>query len=129
MMYLVDSTAYIDWIRAGRNPIRILGPWIRAGSLVGCGIVRVEVLRGIVAEPVRQEMKLLFGHIPDVPCTPDVFDEAADLAWSLDREGRVLPLTDVIIAVCARRAQATLVTRDKHYRQIPDVKTIPDLPG
>ena len=129
MTYLVDTTAYIDWMKAGRNPIRILGPWIRAGALAGCGIVRAEVLRGIRSEPVRQEMASLFAHIPDVPLMADSWTEIANLAWQLDRTGNVLPLTDVAIAVCARRAQATVVTRDKHFRSIPDLKILAELPG
>ena len=49
MTYLVDSTVYIDWMRAGLNPVRMLAPWLRSGALAGCGIVRAEVLRGMVA--------------------------------------------------------------------------------
>ena len=129
MTYLVDSTAYIDWMRSGRNPVRILGPWIRAGALVGCGIIRAEVLRGICSETARQEMEALFAYIPDVPLTPERWNEVAELAWELDRAGHVLPLTDVTIAVCAQSVHATIITRDKHFHSIPGLKMLADLPG
>ena len=129
MTYLVDSTVYIDWMRKRRNPIRILGPWLRAGALVGCGIVRVEVLRGMVSIPARNEMELLFEHVLEVTFSASVWDEIALLAWELDRAGHVLPLTDVAIAVCARRSHATVVTRDGHFQKIPHVKIADDLPG
>jgi len=128
MNYLVDSTVLIDWMHGGRNPIRLLAPWLRQGALVGCGIVRAEVLRGLVSQPAKHEMELLFGHIPEVPFTADLWRETADLAWDLDRAGNVLPLTDLAIAVCARRARATLVTHDQHFHQIPDLLLLRELP-
>jgi predicted nucleic acid-binding protein len=129
MTYLVDSTVFISWMRSGRNPIRILAPWLRTAALVGCGIVRAEVLRGMVAVPARREMTLLFDHIPDVPMTADGWSEVAELAWELDRGGQVLPLTDIAIAICARRAHATLVTQDRHFQTLPGIALLPDLPN
>ncbi len=128
MTYLVDSTAFIDWMRKGRNPIRILGPWIRAGALVGCGMVRAEVLRGMISPPARREMELLFEHIPDVPFSAKLWDEIANLAWELDRAGDVLPLTDIAIAVCARQVHATVITYNKHFRKIPNLRLVSDFP-
>ncbi len=128
MNYLIDSTVFIAWIRAGQNPIRRLAPWLRASALVGCGIVRAEVLRGMIAEPARDEMALLFEHIPDIALSAEAWTETAALAWRLDRAGRVLPLPDLAIAVCAQRAKATLVTRDCHFRDIPGLVLRDDLP-
>ena len=128
MTYLVDSTVYIDWMRKGRNPIRILAPWLRAGALMGCGVVRAEVLRGMVSPAARREMELLFEHIPDASLAAGVWDEIAWQAWELDRAGHVLPLMDIAIAVCTRRARATLVTHDRHFQKVPDLKTIDALP-
>ena len=129
MTYLVDSTAFIDWMRKGHNPIRILAPWLRSGALVGCGLVRAEVLRGMVSPPARREMELLFEHIPDVSFTTSLWSEIADLVWELDRAGEVLPLTDIAIASCARQAHATLVTRDRHFQKVPHLKIVDELPG
>ena len=128
MNYLIDSTIFIAWMRAGQNPIRRLAPWLQAGALVGCGIVRVEVLRGMIAEPAKKEMALLFEHIPDIALTAEVWSETAELAWRLDRAGHILPLPDLAIATCAQRARATLVTRDRHFRAIPGLDLRDDLP-
>jgi predicted nucleic acid-binding protein len=45
----------------------------------------------------------------------------------LDRQGRVLPVSDLIIASCAKRARATVITEDPHFQQIPGLKTRTDL--
>lgn len=128
MNYLVDSTVFIAWMRSGQNPIRRLAPWLRSGALVGCGIVRAEVLRGMIVESARSEMAMLFDHIPEIPLTSEAWTETAELAWRLDRSGQVLPLHDLAIAVCASRAKAALVTRDRHFQRIPDLILRGDLP-
>jgi predicted nucleic acid-binding protein len=48
-----------------------------------------------------------------------IWDEAEQLAWSLDRQGKVIPLTDVVIACCARSLNATVLTLDYHFKEIP----------
>ena len=47
--------------------------------------------------------------------------ETEELAWRLDRVGKVLPLTDLIIAVCALRTGAEVLTRDHHFEMIPEL--------
>ena len=44
------------------------------------------------------------------------WQETEDLAWRLDRTGNILPLTDLMIAVCAFQAGAELLTRDHHFK-------------
>ena len=79
-MWFVDSSKFIDWMRRGESPIRILRPFLVAGQLRTCGIVPVEVLRGVVKPAVRDEMAALFDAIPEVPLSPDIWKRTADLA-------------------------------------------------
>ncbi len=46
----------------------------------------------------------------------------------LDRRGAVLPVTDLLIAACALRAGATIVSSDEHFRQVPDLPVLAGLP-
>lgn len=61
--YLVDSAAYIDLMRSGKDPRQILAPLLRAGRLYNCGIVRAEVLRGLRIEKRYQQMEQFFDII------------------------------------------------------------------
>jgi predicted nucleic acid-binding protein len=82
-------------------------------------VVRAEVLRGIVSAQVRERVERLFATMHEVTMTPELWTDVADLAWELDREGEVLPLTDVAIAACAKRAGATVITTDLHFAKVP----------
>ena len=116
---LVDSTIYIDLLRRGEDVPFLLRPALLGGQLFVCGVVRVEVLRGIRSVVVRDELSELFDLMTDVPTDMRVWRKATDLAWTLDRRGAVLPLTDLVIASCALVVGATVVTNDPHFWQIP----------
>jgi predicted nucleic acid-binding protein len=122
-MILIDSTKYISWMRQGRNPVALLAVSLTAGKLMSCGIVRIEVLRGVIKPKAKVELSRFFDIVPEIPLTSVLLREAAELAWTLDRQGQVLPLTDLVIATCAKRAGATVITEDPHFRQIPGLKT------
>lgn len=121
-MILVDSSLYIDWLRRRVEPHRRLEPWLRSGEVCGCGVVRAEVLRGVVDPAQKSRIEEFFELLPEVPCDAELWREAANLAWRLDRQGKVLPLTDIVIAACAFRAGATLISTDPHFGEIPDLR-------
>lgn len=127
-MWLVDSSRIIDWMRHGRSPTRKLQPFVMAGQLVTSGIVRVEVLRGVVKPTIKTELSGLFDAIPEVPLSPALWRRITDTAWRLDRQGTVLPLSDLIIGVSAIEANARMVTLDPHFASIPELTVAEDLP-
>ena len=48
--------------------------------------------------------------------------EATELARECDRNGLVLPVTDLIISSCALKLSATVITRDRHFSLIPNLQ-------
>ena len=126
-MTLVDSSKYISWMRAGRSPVTMLAQSLRTRSLVSCGIIRIEVLRGIVRKKVHAELTALFDAIPQIAIDDGIVRDATETAWRLDRKGRVLPVTDLLIAACAQRVGAVIVTEDPHFKHIPGITVRTDM--
>jgi predicted nucleic acid-binding protein len=60
----------------------------------------------------------------NVPTLNRLWEEAADLAWKLDRKGIVIPGTDVIIAACAMKIGAAVLTSDAHFQRIEGLRVI-----
>ena len=118
-MILVDSCIYIEWMRAGENPVHRLQP--HHASLVSCGVVHLEVLRGITTPRVKAYLTDFFNLLPQVSLSANLLEKATELAWTSDRKGVVLPVTDLLIAACALQVGATVVTRDRHFSRIPDL--------
>ncbi|MSU53585.1 MAG: VapC toxin family PIN domain ribonuclease [Opitutia bacterium] len=121
-MILVDSCVYIRWLRDRADLFAELGDHLKRGELITCGVVRAEVLRGVVSVGARERMELLFAAMNEMSMGPAFWSEVADLAWELDRRGEVLPLTDIAIATCARKAGATVITTDPHFKKVPGLK-------
>lgn len=119
---LVDSCWYITQMRAGRHPLRALEPIAHTRDIATCGIVRAEVARGIRDPAVLKKFQARWDVMLYVPMDNKLWKEVENLAWQLDRRGVVLPLTDIIIACCARRIGAVVLTFDKHFSRIPGIR-------
>jgi predicted nucleic acid-binding protein len=128
-VFLVDSTFYIDRLRARQDPVQALRPWLLHEEVLCCGVIRCEVLRGVVSKKIHERMRDLFEAMTSVDIDNTMWNEATDLAWTLDRRGFVLPLTDLLIACCAMRAGAIIVSSDEHFKQIPDLSVSTALPS
>ena len=127
-MWLVDSTVFIDWMRRGISPVLALRPFVLAGAAATCGVIRVEVVRGIVHPAARAEISALFDAMVELDITALSWRRAAELAWTLDRKGSVIPLPDIVIAGCAIHAGAAIVTSDPHFSRIPELHVLGTLP-
>jgi predicted nucleic acid-binding protein len=121
---LVDSNVFIDLLRRGRDPLRTLLHTYESTDLVTCGVVRAEVLRGIKSIKARNRLDRFFSEMRFADLTSSAWDEVWNLAWQLDRKGRVLPLTDLAIATCALRSGAWIMTSDAHFDQIPGLQVV-----
>jgi predicted nucleic acid-binding protein len=80
------------------------------------------VLRGIRSRGMRDELSDFFDLMTEVPTDTRIWREATNLAWTLDRRGAVLPLTDLVIASCALAVGTVIVTTDPHFSRIPGLK-------
>jgi predicted nucleic acid-binding protein len=116
---LVDSTIYIDLLRRGEDIPYVLRSSLLSGPLFVCGVIRAEVLRGIRAIEMRNELSELFDLMVEIPTDARLWRKVTDLAWSLDRRGTILPLTNLVIASCALVVDTSVVTTDPHFSQIP----------
>jgi len=124
---LVDSNVYISLLRAGRDPAVALGNRYEMADLVICGMVRLEVLRGIKSPKVLERLGAFFDVLMNVPSDNRIWEEATDLAWRLDRGGRTLPSPDLVIAASAFRVGAAVCTHDRHFDHIPGLRVVRDV--
>ena len=118
---LVDSSWYIRHMREGR-PLRELVPIAMARDVATCGIVRCEVGRGVTDPVLLKKFDERRGVMMYVPTDNKHWADAEALLWKLNRQGITLPLADVVIACCARRIGAVVLTHDGHFSMIPGIR-------
>jgi len=121
---LVDSNVYIGLLRRGLDPVEILGKWADTTDLATCGMVRLEVERGLRAERVRRHLQGFFDVLLMFPTRNSTWGRAVELAWTLDRRGITLPSQDCLIAACAQLAEAAVLTDDRHFDYIPSLEVL-----
>ena len=119
---LVDSSWYITVGKSGHDPLEILKPIAQVRDVATCGVVRCEVARGLRTPKTLRLFQAAWNVMQFVPTDNKLWQEAEALAWQLDRTvGGALPLADIIIACCARRIGAVVLTFDKHFSSIPGI--------
>ena len=121
---LVDSNVFIDLMRCRGDPAPWLYHWAGIRNLAICGMVRVEVLRGVKSPKAYHSLNSFMDVMVNVPASNRLWDEAAALAWKLDRKGLVIPGTDVVIAASAIMIGAAVLTSDAHFNRIDGLRVI-----
>lgn len=121
---LVDSSYYIDRLRAGEDPFEDFAQHADESDFFTCGVVMIEVLRGMKIKKAHDRLAALMGAMIYVPTPNRIWERAAELAWQLDRQGRFVHVPDLVVAVCALEADAFLLTLDSDFRRVPGLHVI-----
>jgi predicted nucleic acid-binding protein len=126
-LVLPDSNFYINCARAGTDPFRQLGARSDDYEFATCGMVVLEVCRGIRFPKDLQRVREQFGVMIFIPTSNQIWERATQLAWSLDRQGAVIPAQDVLIAAHALQTNATVLTFDAHFHAISGLRVVDHL--
>ena len=124
---LVDSSYYLGLARDGQDPLGALAVLGAQRDVATCGVVRCEVARGIRDEAILGRFRRVWEVMMYVPTDHRLWQDVQQTLWRLDRQGVCLPLADVVIACCARRIQAVVLTFDKHFEAIPGIRAVDEI--
>lgn len=127
---LIDSNVYIDLLRVRKDPVATLYRWGEAHGrdLAICGMIRVEVLRGLKLLKSYHSISALMDVMVNMPSDNRLWTAATELAWSLDRKGIIIPGADAVIAASALRHGAAVMSSDAHFSKIEGLRVIPPPP-
>jgi predicted nucleic acid-binding protein len=126
-LVLPDSNFYISAVRAGRDPFADFVAGIEEREFAVCGMVLLEVCRGLRDPTLLRRFQERFAVMIFLPSTSATWERATQLAWTLDRRGIVLPAPDLLIAACALQAGAAVLNADAHFRSIPGLRVLESL--
>lgn len=126
-LVLVDSSYYIRMAGQRIDPLTELTELEFDYEFAINGIIWGEVLRGRSDPHVRDRYDRAFSLTRMLHLSAAGWQRVSRLAWELDRQGEVLPLTDLIIAVTALEHGACVLTFDRHFQKIPGLVVVSDL--
>jgi predicted nucleic acid-binding protein len=128
-LVLVDSCIYITLAKRRLDPSVVLLEHLELEDIVTCGMVRLEVIRGIALPKVRTHIESFFDVMQNVPTDNKLWEEACELGWKVTRKGNNMPAQDIIIAACALRVDAAVLTHDGHFDHIPGLRVVHPIDG
>jgi predicted nucleic acid-binding protein len=121
---LADSSWYIGRLRAGVDPLQELDAIAQTREIAVCGVVRIEVGRGLQQERVLRTFQAYWDVMHYVPTDNQLWEEVEILSWTLGRRGVHPPLPDLVIACCALKIEAVVLTLDRHFHAIPGLVAV-----
>jgi len=118
-MFLVDSSAWIEYLRPKGSPkikerVREI---LQKEEAVSCGVVIVEILRGAKNEKNFQSLHDSLTSLPQIPIDEAVIERASQWGFLLDRKGKSVSTTDLLIAAAAYK-KARLLHTDHDFEII-----------
>lgn len=90
-------------------------------------MVRAELLFGAVRHPKRRELEFriesMLAPYARFPFAGDAVMHYAEIRFALEKAGTPIGPNDLIIAACARAANAVLVTHNtREFKRVPGLK-------
>ena len=124
-MYLIDSSAWIEYLQpnGSQKAKQQVHAILKGDDAVTCGIVVVEVLRGVRNESDYEDLKTAMLSLPLLPIDEYAIERAAKWGFALGRKSRIVPTTDLFIASCAYK-KATIIHLDRDFEIIRSVADI-----
>ncbi len=121
---IADTCIWIEFFRTKSKISEQIKEFIADNLVVGTGIILAELLQGIKTNKERKIVVNTFNALDYIEITKDIWIESGNLANELRSSGKTIPLSDIILASCARKFQYPIFTIDKHFQDIPDIKVI-----
>jgi predicted nucleic acid-binding protein len=121
-MFLVDSSVWIEYLRPKGSPnikerVRAI---LQKEEVVSCGIIVVEILRGTKNEKDFESLRDSLMSLPQIPIDSTVIERASKWGFLLDRKGRTVSTSDLIIASAAYK-NALLLHSDRDFDTIGSI--------
>ena len=126
---LVDSSVYIRLMRQRLDPVAVLFEHYDTVNLMTCGMVRLEVLRGVKNPRLRERLEEFMSVMQYVSTDEKLWREATALASQSDRLGEPIQATDALIAAAARSKSASVLTLDSDFKRVPGLHVLSLPPG
>lgn len=116
---LVDTSIWIEYFKNNPDIAGFMEKNLIEDHVCLIGIIISELIQGIKNEKEREIIRSNLDAVHYINMEFKDWVRTGDLSSMLRQNGLTLPLTDITIASAAIENNLMLVTRDKHFRQIP----------
>ncbi|AEF17972.1 MULTISPECIES: type II toxin-antitoxin system VapC family toxin [Thermoanaerobacterium] len=119
---LVDTSVWIEYFRDKREIVEIIDDMLLQGKVYITGLIIAELFQGVKTEKERGMLERYIDSIPTVSCDYKDWIEIGKLSFKLRRDGKTIPLSDVLIAYLSIKNDMMIFSFDGHFKMIDGVK-------
>lgn len=124
MKKIVDTSVWIEYFKNQGVVAAAMDKDLLAGSIYMVGPVTSELLQGANTEKDFRSLKSSIGGVPFIETNLSDWKLSGEISFKLRKRGITIPITDCLIAAIAFNHDAMVMTLDRHFRHIPDLKLI-----
>lgn len=118
-LVLIDTCAWIDFLRQPQGSLGDqVAQLLTSDRAALCGAIQAELMQGAKGRKEQEQLDFLLANVPCFEITPADWLSAGRLLAQLRAKGLQVPLSDALIAVCAKRNQAPMLTLDQHFQHL-----------
>lgn len=119
---LIDSSAWIEYLRLGWGSVsEAVDGLLQEDRVLLCGMVELEIFQGLRPRE-RERVSGLFPALPYLETERRDYVAAGKRLGELRQRGVTIPGADSLIGELCLRHDVPLLTLDKHFDHLPDVK-------
>lgn len=116
---LIDTCAWIDFFRLKQGTLGDLVAQLLVDEKAAlCGVIQAELLHGAKGRKEQEQLDFLFANVPCLDIDPADWLDAGLNLRQLRAQGLQIPLSDALIAACARRNKVPVLTLDRHFEHL-----------
>jgi len=116
---LIDTCGWIDFLL---QPQGMLGDQVAAllanDEAVMCGVTQAELLQGAKGRKEQEQLDFLLANVNCLEITAADWLSAGRVLRETRAQGLQIPLSDALIAACARRHGVAVLTFDRHFQHL-----------
>jgi len=119
---LIDTSVWIEFFRnRDANLVNVVRELIESNRAYLCGVPLSGLLQGIKNQGERMTVKKALHGLPYIEMDIERWEEAGNISLGLRKKGRLIPLTDIFVAVLAIHYNLEVFTLDVHFQLIPGI--------
>lgn len=123
---LPDTCAWIEYFKPGASSMKqAVERLLLNDDTFICGPVLYELTQGLKSDKEKNAVMEALNSLEYIEASKDLWIKAGELSWALRREGKTLPFSDILIAAIAIENNLSILTVDKHFEEIKDVRIYP----
>jgi predicted nucleic acid-binding protein len=128
-MVLIDTSIWVPALRRGEAPEKREVDWLLSqDEAATTDFVVAEVLQGARNQEDFEKLAMTLDSLHYFHANKDIWRQAAELSFQLQRRGQTTALSDLVIAAVALRHDLELYATDSDFDRVAELRRYRERP-